>query len=92
MFGRLAAIWDNFTLESAISLEKLEQMRDTPVSSARLISVATGLDGVPALAVTERRRRISSEMGKGFLRRCLVLNTVRRLGPPLMGCQLPLVV
>jgi tRNA pseudouridine55 synthase len=42
-----------FTLEDAISLENLEQMRDMPVSGARLISVATGLDGVPALAVTE---------------------------------------
>ena len=42
-----------FTLEDAISLENLEEMRDTPVSGARLISVATGLDGVPALAVTE---------------------------------------
>ena len=42
-----------FTLEDSISLENLEEMRDTPVSGARLISVATGLDGVPALAVTE---------------------------------------
>lgn len=42
-----------FTLADAISLEKLEEMRDTPGSGARLISVATGLDGVPALAVTE---------------------------------------
>ncbi len=42
-----------FTLDDAISLETLEEMRHTPVSSARLISVATGLDGVPALAVTE---------------------------------------
>ena len=42
-----------FTLEDAISLETLEEMRHTPVSGARLISVATGLDGVPALAVTE---------------------------------------
>ncbi len=42
-----------FTLEHAISLEFLEEMRHTPGSDARLISVATGLDGVPALAVTE---------------------------------------
>lgn len=42
-----------FGLERAISLETLEQMRHKPASCARLISVATGLDGVPALAVTE---------------------------------------
>ena len=42
-----------FTLEHAISLDTLEKMRDTPHSCARLTSVATGLDGVPALAVTE---------------------------------------
>ena len=42
-----------FTLNDAISLETLEEMRHTPGSCARLTSVATGLDGVPALAVTE---------------------------------------
>ncbi|MCL4144403.1 UNVERIFIED_CONTAM: hypothetical protein GTU68_031770 [Idotea baltica] len=42
-----------FTLEQAISLETLEEMRHTPHSCARLTSVATGLDGVPALAITE---------------------------------------
>ena len=41
-----------FTEADAISLETLEQMRDTAGSCARLIAVATGLDGVPALAVT----------------------------------------
>ena len=42
-----------FTLKDAISLETLEEMRHTPGSCARLTSVATGLDGVPALAVSE---------------------------------------
>ncbi len=42
-----------FTLKDAISLEVLEKMRHTHGSNARILSVATGLDGIPALAMTE---------------------------------------
>jgi tRNA pseudouridine55 synthase len=43
----------SFTIESAISLENLEALGHSPAALEHLRPIATALDGIPALAVTE---------------------------------------
>ena len=43
----------SFSIESAISLEKLEGFGHSPAALEHLRPIATALDGIPALAVTE---------------------------------------
>jgi len=43
----------SFSIESAISLEKLESFGHSPAALEHLRPIATALDGIPALAVTE---------------------------------------
>ncbi|MEO1303302.1 MAG: tRNA pseudouridine(55) synthase TruB, partial [Myxococcota bacterium] len=55
-FGHVAAlrrVWSGpFTLEHAISFEKLDELRDTERAEEHLLPVSTALDDIPALAVT----------------------------------------
>lgn len=43
-----------FTLEHAISFEKLEELRHSPDALKAILPVSTGLDDIPALAVTAK--------------------------------------
>ncbi|MCI4662699.1 MAG: tRNA pseudouridine(55) synthase TruB [Neomegalonema sp.] len=50
----LRRLWSGpFDLRNAISFDKLDELRDTEGAQDCLISVATGLDDIPALAVNE---------------------------------------
>lgn len=50
----LRRIWSGpFDLEDALPFAKLDEMRDSAAIDAHLLPVATGLDDIPALAVTE---------------------------------------
>ena len=67
-----------FTLEGAISLEKLRALGHSPAAFEHLLPVETALDDIPALAVTEAEARL---LRNGHAVPLLKAADLTRLGP-----------